>query len=136
MQEKVTTKAITVKKVRGDVNPADLFTKHLPSREKLHQLVGLFGCYYREGRPEAAPLLRPQAAKGRQGAHPPIDEDEEMLIAPAFALSEEQEVHDVHRLPHMHSPAEEMRYFPAIKAAAEPDNANDWQPSERLVAGV
>ena len=27
-----------MKKVRGEVNPADLFTKHLPSREKVHQL--------------------------------------------------------------------------------------------------
>ena len=31
LQEKVRTKAIMVKKVKGEVNPADLFTKHLPS---------------------------------------------------------------------------------------------------------
>ena len=49
LQEKLRTKAITAKKVRGEVNPADLFTKHLLSREKIHQLVSLFGCQYREG---------------------------------------------------------------------------------------
>ena len=58
VQEKVRTGAITLKKVWGEVNPADLFTKHLQSREKVHQLLGLFGCEYRTGRSEAAPLLR------------------------------------------------------------------------------
>ena len=57
VQEKVRTGAISVKKVWGEVNPADLFTKHLPSREKVHQLLGLFGCEYRSGRAAAAPLL-------------------------------------------------------------------------------
>ena len=49
VQEKVRTGAIQVRKVRGDVNPADLFTKHLPSKDKIHQLVKLFGCEYRSG---------------------------------------------------------------------------------------
>ena len=39
VQEKVRTGAIEVRKVWGEVNPADLFTKHLPSREKVHQLL-------------------------------------------------------------------------------------------------
>ena len=46
VQEKVRTGAIQVRKVRGDVNPADIFTKHLPSKDKVHQLVKLFGCEY------------------------------------------------------------------------------------------
>ena len=46
-------------KVKGEENPADLFTKHLPSKDKVHQLVRLFGCEYRDGRASAAPLLRP-----------------------------------------------------------------------------
>ena len=50
MHEKVRTGAIQVRKVRGDVNPADLFTKHLPSSIKIAQIVKLFGCDYREGR--------------------------------------------------------------------------------------
>jgi hypothetical protein len=43
VQEKVRVGAIAVRKVRGDVNPADLFTKHLPSTDKIHQLTALFG---------------------------------------------------------------------------------------------
>ena len=59
LQEKVRTKAVEVRKIRGDINPADLFTKHIPSRANIHSLVNLFGCEYREGRSAAAPLLRP-----------------------------------------------------------------------------
>ena len=58
-QEKVRTGAIELRKVRGNVSPADLLTKHLQSRDKIHQLVQLFGWEYRSGRSEAAPLLRP-----------------------------------------------------------------------------
>ena len=55
LQEKVRTGAIEVRKVRGEENPADLFTKHLPSRDKVHSLVRLFGCKYRDGRAASAP---------------------------------------------------------------------------------
>ena len=46
VQGKVRTGAIQVRKVRGEVNPADLFTKHLPSSVQIGQLVKLFGCDY------------------------------------------------------------------------------------------
>ena len=71
VQEKVRTGAIQVRKVRGDVNPADLFTKHLPSSIKIGQLVKLFGCEYRSGRSAAAPMLRPQDTTGDQGGQSP-----------------------------------------------------------------
>ena len=47
-----------MRKVNGLVNPADLFTKHLSSRDRVTQLVELFNCEYREGRATTAPLLR------------------------------------------------------------------------------
>ena len=81
LQEKVRTGAIIVKKVHGEVNPADIFTKHLPSKEKVHQLLKLFGCEYREGRAESAPLLRPHDHADREGGHP-IDDP-----LPTFALN-------------------------------------------------
>ena len=59
VQEKVRAGEIKVLKFRGEVNPADLFTKHLGSRDNVHQLVKLFGCEYRSGRSAAAPRLRP-----------------------------------------------------------------------------
>ena len=36
VQEKVRTGAILVRKVQGEVDPANLFTKHFLSREKVH----------------------------------------------------------------------------------------------------
>ena len=97
LQEKVRTKAITVKKVWGEVNPADVFTKHLPSREKVHQLLGLFGCEYRSGRAAAAPLLRPLDTAGQQGGHL-TDSDP----VPTFAADIVDVPHDESRLPHMY----------------------------------
>ena len=45
-------------KVRGEENPADLFTKHLTSKDRIRDLLELFGCRYRDGRAAAAPVLR------------------------------------------------------------------------------
>ena len=47
-----------VRKIAGEENPADLYTKHLESRAKIEQLVNLFGGEFRGGRAEAAPQLR------------------------------------------------------------------------------
>jgi hypothetical protein len=60
----VRTGRINLKKVRGEENPADIFTKHSLSRDKLQQLVKLFGCHYRDGRAAAAPLLRKSQTSG------------------------------------------------------------------------
>ena len=118
------TKAITVKKVWGEVNPADLFTKHLPSREKAHQLLGLFGCEYRSGRAAAAPLLRPLEGAGQQGGHMAgIDP------LPTFAAEVINNVpHDESRLPHMYPEDQIARLFPTIVAAPEMPNVDDYNP--------
>ena len=99
VQEKVRTGAIQVRKVRGDVNPADLFTKHLPSRDKIAQLVKLFGCEYREGRSAAAPMLRPHDSTGGQGGEP------SSRHLPTFEVCDAG-LHDLNILPHLHSEAE------------------------------
>jgi hypothetical protein len=123
LQEKVRTKAITVKKVWGEVNPADLFTKHLPSREKVHQLLGLFGCEYRDGRAAAAPLLRPLETGGQQGGHL-ADSDP----LPTFAAETADVPHDESRLPHMYPVDEIARLFPTIVAAPVQANVDDYNP--------
>ena len=58
VQEKVRSRAIELRKVRGEVNPADVFTKHLPGRERIDMLMKLFGCEIRSGRPAGAPQLK------------------------------------------------------------------------------
>ena len=112
--------AIQVRKVRGDVNPADLFTKHLPSSIKIAQLVKLFGCEYRQGRSAAAPLLRPlDFAKG-QGGQPPGGH------LPAFEVEcEEFEAHDIKVLPHMCSEDEVDWLFPQLEAPGPGPNVED-----------
>ena len=129
LQEKCRTGAITVKKVRGEVNPADLFTKHLASREKVHQLLGLFGCEYREDRAATAPLLRPK--DDRTGGRS-IDDGFNALPTSAAEEAEmmEAELHDATRLPHMYSVQEIKKMFPTISAAPVCDNSFDWIPTD------
>ena len=125
VQQRLRRGEFELRKVLGTENPADLFTKHLPSREKVHQLLRLFGCEYRDGRPAAAPLLRPRDDDGRQGGHPADDGIDQL---PTFMNMYEAKIHDESRLPHMHSSREMSELFPTIKAAPEPDNANDHDP--------
>ena len=124
VQEKVRTGAIEVRKVWGEVNPADLFTKHLPSREKVHQLLSLFGCEYRSGRAEAAPLLRPKDVDGRSGGHSADD-----CPLPTFVSDDSAGPHDVSVLPHRYPKKEMETLFPAINAAPLGDNVEDWDPT-------
>ncbi len=58
IQQRVRDGSIELRKVRGDSNPADLFTKFLVGADKITALLKLFGCTYASGRPEAAPALR------------------------------------------------------------------------------
>ena len=125
MQEKVRTGAIEVRKVRGDVNPADLFTKHLPSKDKIHQLVKLFGCEYRTGRSTAAPLLRPQGCGGGSGGPPAT------AYLPTFVTEEDQEErHDFCKLPHMHSKSEMDRLFRVLGAPPAGVDIEDREAKE------
>ena len=121
IQQKVRRKEIELRKVLGEMNPADLFTKHLPSREKIHQLIGLFGCEYREGRAASAPLLRPLGSDGQQGGHLAGDDP-----LPTFAAVTEDIPHDESRLPHMYSTDDIARLFPIIEAAPEQPNTIDY----------
>ena len=49
---------------------------------------------------------------------------------PTFLLNldTEMEMHDVGRLPHMHSAEEIAKLFPLIAAAPLQPNAEDWEP--------
>ena len=49
---------VDLRKVLGEANPADIFTNHRRSRERLQMLAGIFDCKFRGGRPAAAPQLR------------------------------------------------------------------------------
>ena len=123
VQDKVRTGAIAVRKVAGEVNPADLFTKHLPSKDKFHQLTALFGCEYREGRAATAPLLRPTTVTGQQGGHLLDDDGHDTL--PNFVLADAKP-HDPNKLPHMYDDETIDEMFPRIEAPAQIINDEDW----------
>ena len=57
VQGKLREKAFQLFKVKGDENPADIFTKHL-SADKMHRCLGFLGAHYREGRPASAPMCK------------------------------------------------------------------------------
>ena len=58
VQQAVRSGRVDLRKVLGEENPADLFTKHLSSRERVQKLVTLLGCRYTGGRAESAPQRR------------------------------------------------------------------------------
>jgi hypothetical protein len=64
IQQAVRTGRIDLRKVDGEVNPADLFTKHPASRQRLDLLTDLFGCRYLDGRAASAPRVK-QGDSGR-----------------------------------------------------------------------
>ena len=62
IQQAVRLGRVDLRKVAGEVNPADLFTRHSLSQLRLEELVALHGCKYLEGRAESAPLTRTGAS--------------------------------------------------------------------------
>ena len=123
IQQRVRDGAVQLYKVRGEENPADLFTKHLVCRDRIQSLLRLFGCSYRDGRAATAPrvradagtskgeLLRLEAAgvdlvehDGRQ--FPTVECDGERVVE---ALPSRPDL-----LPHLHEDMEER--FPRARA--------------------
>ena len=58
LQQRLRRKEFTLRKIGGEQNPADLFTKHLESASRLLNLLELFRCEFREGRAASAPSLK------------------------------------------------------------------------------
>ena len=65
LQQRLREGGVELLKIRGEVNPADLFTKHLASEERVRSLCGLFGCRFVEGRAEGAPEFRRVGKEGQ-----------------------------------------------------------------------
>lgn len=120
VQERVRSGAIELRKVNGLVNPADLFTKHLTSRDRVNQLIELFNCEYREGRSAAAPELRkdrePAAVHSVQKDYDPDTNNRSPM-------------HDPDVLPHMYDPEEMSKTF---EVATAPDEL-DCAPTGRCI---
>lgn len=112
--------SIELRKVRGEANPADLFTKHLTSQERVTTLLKLFGCGYTEGRAATAPKLRQGAGRNEQGklhmscggtgGFPKTEVDGEWV--------DEAHLHDERWLPHLAGLVLDQ-FFPRAEAAVD-----------------
>ena len=127
MQQKVRDGTIELRKVHGESNPADLFTKHMPSKSNIEQLLKLFGCEYREGRAVAAPQLRKKRVDVEEGSD---DDEDEVVQYFDLEFVDTAERHDETRLPHWHTPAEMQKLFP--RAVAAPDLEEHHRPQMKL----
>ena len=54
IQQRVRDQSMELRKVLGDDNPADLFTKHLTSEERTTKLLKALNCEYQGGRAATA----------------------------------------------------------------------------------
>ena len=112
IQQAVRSRRIDLRKILGERNPADLFTKHLSSRDRIMKLVGLTGCRYTGGRAASAPLRR----SGEHG---------KVTMSEAHTLTEEHEP----VMPHLKYPdrREMDELFPTIKAAEDIEHDDGQQ---------
>ena len=99
-------------KVAGKANPADLFTKHLESRAKLDQVVGLFSCRFMEGRAASAPALKSNTAAV-------INLTTELALDPAV-------------LSHLHLLEDIARLFPEAIIDPPRRGEDDLNPADEL----
>ncbi len=139
IQQRVRDSTIELRKVRGEINPADLFTKHLTGNQKIRGLLKLFGCEYVSGRASTAPKLREgvgtqpgelllaqeelhQHTVEHDGHRYPAIEFEGRYLPDAYE-------HDPSLLPHFHCDIE--RLFPRA-IAAEPQDDQDVEQNDDL----
>ena len=120
VQERVRNKSLKLRKVKGELNPADLLTKHMPSRENLTQLVELFGCAFVDGRAASAPLLRKRKPEElRDGLYEDVVEIVEISDLDGKIFMLEAKAHDVNRWPHLYPVDEQEVLFPLVVAAPD-----------------
>ena len=131
IQEKVRTRQIILKKVKGDVNLADLLTKHLGSKDKVDQLVDLYGCVFMSGRAKSAPLMKRRDALEKHDDHNNHDDDglELHLLndidGGRTVVVPEATAHDPTRWPHLYPEALQATMFPTAVAAPEAEHIDD-----------
>ena len=130
VQERVKSGAIELRKVNGLVNPADLFTKCLSSRERIDQLVELFNSEYRDGRASTAPALRktktaPEAQAMTVGTVKARTTTTTTTTTTSAHddTNNESPAHDPDILPHMYEQHDMDKLFMKAEAPEEGDSA-------------
>ncbi len=120
IQQAVRSRRIDLRKVPGESNPADLLTKHSLSRQRIEELVALFGCRYTDGRAASAP----QVKKG-QSQRVSMADAVSMDIASTVLQAAEGETSPY--MPHTQCPASALdSSYPPIEAPAD-DKLDDLE---------
>ena len=118
VQQAVRCRRVDLRKVAGEGNPADIFTKHAFTRERLRKLVDLFDCAYMTGRAESAPQTRTSTGN-------------RTTIAEANAVSQE-EPDPV--MPHKSTPANSLdTEYPPLEVPADNDHDYHDDQHDRLL---
>ena len=131
IQQAVRTGRVDLRKVLGESNPADLLTKHSLSRQRLDNLVTLFGCRHSGGRAESAPQIR----KGGPSKTTMAQADKDICAARGLSAvlegvgpSESTEEETSPLMPHLtYSPSELDVLYPKLQAPEDGqlDDAQD-----------
>ena len=115
IQQAVRTGCVDLRKIPGEANPADLLTKHSISRQRMQELVSLFGCRYLDGRAASAP----QVKKGESGRTTMADADR------TIAAAHEHDGGTPPIMPHVQCSAAELQdRYPPLEAP-EDDKLDD-----------
>ena len=122
LQQRLRHKDLEIRKIAGESNPADLYTKFIESKVKIEQLLNLFGAEFRDGRPEAAPGLR----RGIVEAGICNSDDFE------FVGGKEALLHDTSILPHLMTAEDIEQHFPSAEVKPLADGEADVRPEEEL----
>ena len=116
------------------LKPPDLFTKHLPSGEKIASLIQLFSCEFRTGRAESAPQLRRITCQNNVGAirvEGEFEESKSIKGVDSMGETREAEAHDPSVLPHHYDDDAIDAMFPKVEAGeADDDQFPDYCPDE------
>ena len=110
IQQAVRTKAVDLRKIAGESNPADLFTKYSLSREKLISLTGLFDAEFRGGRAESAAAMR--KAPGTKTTMAEADLEANAVVHERPSAMEECTPLMPHRV---HSKEELLKLYPPLE---------------------
>ena len=133
VQQRVRKGDFELRKVKGEVNPADMFTKHLESQGRIDCLFKLFGCELRDGRAASAPALRREAIAGLcKTSYDDIDDS--LNYKTLDVVLADVPSHDPHLLLHQ-VPVEDLdKFFPRAPVVGAPlgeaDEAIDHDMSE------
>ena len=99
----------------------------MSSKDKVDQLVNLYGCVFMSGRAKSAPMLKKRDGYDGDGGKPvlivldSIDEQNDVVVPEAV-------LHDIRLWPHLHESEVMERMFPTAVAAPEVEHVG---PAER-----